>query len=238
MLNDAIYLNPSFASFLPTYSIGLNYLTYSGSNSNPHGRNYAVTVQDGRNPLFQAGLGYQLREDGSYVHLGLSKNVAQRYGFGISAKYFFKEGGVGTGQELTFSTTGVITETIQVSVVVDNLLENSAGKSRGLYREFTLGSKFNVEKIVLVYADPHFVPGLSKDRFGYETGLEFVMLADFFLRVGMFKHSNVPSLSSRGNGYGTGFGWVGPRMSFDYGLERTVEPVVSTAHVFGTTLYF
>ena len=239
MLNDAIYLNPSFASFLPTYSLGLNYLKYSGSNDNPHGRNYALTVQDGRNPLFQAGLGYQLREDGSWVHLGLSKTVAKRVGFGISAKYFFKEGGSASGHDLTFSTTGVITDTIQTSIVVDNLLQTDTGKARGLVREFILGTKFNVEKIVLVYVDPHIAPAVASSKhFGYETGLEFVFMTDFFLRVGMYKNSNVPSLSLRGNGYGTGLGWVGPRMSFDYGLERTVDPVVSTAHVFGATLYF
>src|SRR5947209_4004303 len=67
MLNDAIYLNPSYASFLPTYAIGGNWVTFNGKDDHFKGRAANLTVQDGRNEYFQAGVGYTLREDGSFV---------------------------------------------------------------------------------------------------------------------------------------------------------------------------
>src|SRR5436305_13181621 len=62
LLNDSVFLNPSYASFLPTYSLALQYLKFSGPSrpgeSDYHGRNYSVSIQDGRNELFQAGVAY------------------------------------------------------------------------------------------------------------------------------------------------------------------------------------
>lgn len=237
MLNDAIYLNPSFIAFLPTYALGLNYLTYNGSNDNPTGRNYSVSIQDGQNQLFQAGLAYALREDGSFIHLGASKAFANRYGFGLSGKLFFQEGQT-TGKELVFSSTGIIDDSIQTSLLIDNLLESKEAKARNMYRQITIGSKFNLDKIVLVYADPHYTPSLATGNFGWEAGLEFVLASDLFLRLGNFKNAMVPHIAQYGRGYGLGLGWVAPRLSIDYGLSRTLEPVLVTAHSFGATLYF
>src|SRR4051812_23643954 len=48
LLNDGVYLNPSFASFLPSYSVSGNLLLFhgpDGPNGDPsyHGRNYNVS---------------------------------------------------------------------------------------------------------------------------------------------------------------------------------------------------
>ena len=246
LLNDAIYLNPSYASFLPTYALGLNYLTYTSAEDvtagkpQSSGRNYSVSIQDGRSDMFQAGVAYTLREDGSFVHVGASKSLIQRLGVGIGAKFFFNNAALSNGKDLILSTTGVPLDWLQVAGVVDNLLETSESKARGLYREYILGTKVNVDKILLIYIDPHYPPSLpSGQQFGHEAGVEFVMMSDLFLRLGQFNNASVPYLNSGiGRGYGLGAGWVGPRLSLDYGLSRAFEPRSTVTHSFGLTAYF
>ncbi|MBI4925638.1 MAG: hypothetical protein HY843_06910, partial [Bdellovibrio sp.] len=90
LLNDAIFLNPSFASFLPTYSFGFNYLSFANQNDiGDKGRILNVSIQDGRSEVFQAGAAYTQKSDGSYLHVGASKNFVNRFGFGIGGKFFF-----------------------------------------------------------------------------------------------------------------------------------------------------
>src|SRR5689334_537537 len=68
LLNDAIYLNPSYASLLPAYSISANYVAFRGTetlpdDSHPYsGNNFNLSVQDGHTEAFQAGLGYTRRD--------------------------------------------------------------------------------------------------------------------------------------------------------------------------------
>jgi hypothetical protein len=123
---------------------------------------------------------------------------------------------------------------------VDNVLQTDEGKARGLWREFIVGTKFNIDKIVLVYFDPRYTPSLPQSsKFGHSLGLEFVMSADLFLRLGQFRNTSLPFLASeRGRGYSAGFGWVGPRLSIDYGLTRALEPRATTYHSFGVAAYF
>lgn len=246
LLNDAIYLNPSFTSFLPTYSLSGNQLTYSG-DADPalgpgsrQGRNVSFSIVDGRNPLFQAGVAYTRREDGTMVHVGASKALLQRLGLGIGGKFFLKGSGKPTGQELVVSTTAVPVEWFQVAAVVDNALDSEASRARGLRREFILGTKFNLDRIVLVYFDPQYAPARpGSQRYGFSAGLEFVLMADLFLRTGMFRNTVIPhAMNTVGRGYGVGLGWVGPRMSLDYGLSRTVDPRSLTAHSMGVSIYF
>lgn len=248
LLNDAIFMNPSFSSFLPTYSFGVNYATFSGtSEALPNqtvgdpfrGRNFSVSIQDGRSELFQAGVAYTKRVDETMVHVGASKAVIKKLGFGLGAKFFFNDPNKGSGRDGILSITGIPLPWLQASFIVDNVFQHQASMNRGLYREYILGTRFNVKNILIGYFDPHLTPELPGEKqFGYESGLEFVMMSDLFIRLGMFRNSVVPYLNSRSRGFGAGVGWVAPRISFDYGLSRAIEPIAATAHSFGATVYF
>jgi hypothetical protein len=244
LLNDSILLNPSFSSFLPTYSIGMSYLLY---NSPPQavlpgdqGRNYSVSIQDGRSEVFQAGAAYSKREEGSFLHLGASKAFVNRMGFGLGGKFYFTNQNHSGGRDLNFSMTAIPAAWFQSAFIADNLMESAKGKERGLYREFILGLKFNIDGILLVYLDPHYAPSLgSSERVGIEAGLEFIMASDFFLRLGYLKNATVPFQGgARGKGVGAGFGWIAPRLSIDYGFSKSIEPRNSLAHTLGATAYF
>lgn len=245
LLNDSIFLNPSYVSFLPTYSVSGSVLFFKGTHptigDNYHGRNYNVSIQDGRTETLQAAISYTLREDGFMIHLGVSKAVLQSLGFALSGKFYGTTfGSPNMGQDITFSTTFLPNAWMQTALIVDNILENDQGLPKNIYREITLGTKFNLEKIVLVYADPHYTPNLpnSNQRFGYELGMEFIMMSDFMFRVGMFQNSMIAHQGMYGNGYGAGVGFLGPKISLDYGLQRVSEPYTDWAHSFGATIYF
>lgn len=238
LLNDAIFLNPSYASLLQTYSIGLDYTTFETQKKDREGRAYSVSIQDGRSPTFQAGAAYTLREDGAFVHLGVSKAVSEQLGIGIGAKFFFSSAVLTSGRDGVFSMTYLLAEEIQSSITVDNIMETNTGKTWGLYREFTLGLKYNTKGILLLYLDPHYVPNLAQEKFGHEAGVEIVVMNDFFLRGGHLRRANVPYAQIRGNGMGLGFGWIAPRISLDYAYTRINSPVALTAHSMGATMYF
>lgn len=243
MLNDAIYLNPSFVSFLPSYSIAGNYLFYKGPSESegpgdPHGHNLNVSLQDGRSELFQAGVGFTLLEDRKVINVGASKSIVQRFGVGLGGKFVLPNTNAPKPiWDSVLSTTAVPWDWIQLAGVIDNLFESEEGLRYAMYREFILGTKANVMGIVLVYFDPHYAPN-APDSFGHELGVEFPFFTDFFLRLGNFRNSTVPWLSLRGRGYAAGLGWIGPRMSVDFALHRTLEPVVATTSDFGVTVYF
>ena len=238
LLNDTIFLNPAFTSFVPANNVSVNYLMYSG-DGNQAGRNYNVSIQDGRNPMLQAGAAYTVREDGAFLHMGISKAVIARLGFGLGGKLLFDSRTHKNSYDAVFATAAIPFDWLQTAFIIDNLFETKAGVSRGMRREFILGTKFNVKGIVLVYFDPHFTPLLADgQRYGFESGLEFTIMSDLFLRMGAFKNSMIPQIATRGRGYGAGFGWVAPRVSFDYGIQRALDPVAVTTHSLGMTLYF
>lgn len=236
-LNDAIYLNPSYGALLPSYSLAIGYLWYTGDLL--HGRGLNVSIQDGRSELFQAGVGYTQREDANTVHIGAAKSLNEKLGTGLGAKFFFLKGDSRTAvREATFSTTFVPVQWMQLAVIVDNLFQTASSREHGLYREIILGTKVNVQNLVLIYFDPHFTPSLDR-TYGHELGLEFGVATDFFVRMGQFHNSLVPSQQgARGRGYGLGFGWIGPRMSLDYALSRPITPEASTVHNMSMTVYF
>jgi hypothetical protein len=247
LLNDAIYLNPSYTSFIRTHGLSYNFLTYRGETvETPDGlsdyycRNWNVSVLDGSpGSLFQAGVGFTRRNDASLLHIGASKNILERYGIGVGGKFIFPQ--VGNRErvgETNFSTTALISNWLQTAFIVDNILESA--KDRGYYREYTLGTKINIMSIVLLYIDPHWVPTLpgGQDPWGYEAGIEFPFTIDLFLRAGMYKNSMIPFEALRGNGFGFGAGWLGPRLSLDYSFSRVTSPIPASAHQFGATLFF
>jgi hypothetical protein len=238
LLNDSIYLNPSYAAFLNAYSISGN---YSWANYQSGAYKYKIqnaSIQDGRSELFQAGLAYTRRGDGNFIHLGTGKAlIPKELGFGLGAKAYFPTGTTTQVIDGTFSTSLFMSETFQSSLIVDNLRESQQEISYGLYREFTVGTKFNFQKLLLVYIDPHYVPDLGVGKYGYEAGIELPLGSDIYLRGGMFRQSNIPTLDARGRGYGFGIGWIAPRMSLDYGVSRILEPLVGVAQVVGFTLF-
>src|SRR6185437_10296999 len=136
LLNDSIELNPAFGSFLPTYSMALDFAW-----TNP-GRAYDISVLDGRSDLFQAGVEYTVRDDMSMVHVGASKAFLKRMGFGLGGKFFFGKSGSPSGRDATLALSGIVSDWFQTSFIVDNLFQTDAGIAHGLYREYILGTKF------------------------------------------------------------------------------------------------
>ncbi len=239
LLNDSIFLNPSFASFLPTYSFGANYLAFSNPDATSNGKYLNFSVQDGRSELFQAGAAYTQRVDGTFIHIGASKSFVHRFGFGLGGKFFFNHKTFAAGRDANISTTAIVSEWLQAAAILDNVFETQEGLNRGLYREMILGLKFNINSILMVYLDPHYTPSLPiPERKGFEAGVEFVFMSDLYLRLGYYKNATIAYEATRGRGFGAGVGFVAPRLSIDYGFSRVLEPALATAHTIGATVYF
>ncbi len=241
LLNDAIYLNPSFTAFLPTYSMsGSGMLYKSGNEMDKFKNTWGASVMDGQTALFQAGVGLSRRLPYTMIHLGAAKAAVDRLGFGLGAKYYFKDQNYRHGdQDMTFSVTGIVMKWFQTAMIVDNILQRPEGKKINLYREITLGTKFNIMEILLLYVDPHWTPSLERGRWiGYEFGAEITVMSDFYIRLGNFKNARQPYLLRYANGWGAGLGWLGPKLSIDYGLSRVNAPILAFAHNLGLTLYF
>lgn len=240
LLNDAIYLNPAFASLLKTYSASLSYLRYWG-NEPYRGRNYNVSIQDAQTELFQAGIGYSMREEGALVSVGASKAVIDTLALGVGAKVLFGNNKK-TANDTMISAAYVPVPWLQLSFTLDNLIESQTSKDRGLYREFVIGSKWNIMNIVIVYVDPHFAPSVSGSSFGHEAGLEFAVMSDLFLRIGHLDNASIPYQNGgRGDGFGAGVGLVLGRVSLDYGfahLDSNSSVHKVNVHTLGFTGFF
>jgi len=245
LLTDALYLNPSFVSFLKTYGISASYLWQRGMNESYKGRYYNLSIQDGRTELFQAGLGLTVKDEGILVSVGASKSFVERFGVGMGSKFLFTDG---FGSELavsdfSLSTSFVAMPWLQFALILDNVMEVADGLRFGYYRELTLGAKINVMQVFLIYADPHWTPELPVgENLGYNLGLEFPVMSDLFLRGGHFYNAKIPSLNRYGTGIGLGLGWTAPRLSIDYAFQRIFQTndgiVPASVHTFGATIYF
>ena len=245
LLNDSIYLDPSYMAFLPTFAISGNYAWANYSDNSYRFKIQNASIQDG-NPtdLFQAGIGYSRRDDGTLIHLGTAKQIiTQRLSVGLGGKaYFPANNGFGAPPrtfDANFSATFIASESLQLSLLADNLVDDSTTQSYGFQREIIVGSKFNYQKILILYVDPHLFTSLDSGKYGYEAGIEFPMFSDLFLRGGMFHNATIPTETNqiRGNGYGLGFGWIAPKLSMDYGLSRSLYPSVGITQVVGFTAY-
>jgi hypothetical protein len=244
LLNDSIYLNPSYAAFTPAYGIEGNFGSYSSpaapdGSEQIHGRLINASVQDGRNQLFQAGVGYSVRNEGKLLNFGAAKAAIQQLGFGIGGKFYFPNVNNGPSVSDTIvSTTWAVSKWFQTAFIVDNAVETQSAQQQGFYREFILGTKLNIQSIILLYVDPHYAPD-APGRYGYEAGVELTPFTDLFFRAGTFRGSSIDEMdNTRGHGYGFGVGWVGPRVSFDYGLSHVVQPTSVLDHNFGMTIFF
>jgi hypothetical protein len=247
ILSDAIYMNPSFISFMQTHSLSLNYLSYgNGTIQGPagptefYGHNLNLSVMDGSpDSLFQAGFGYTRKEDVSTISVSASKGFLQSFGVGLGTKFIFFNNSSGRRViDGILSLSGILASWLQTSLIVDNLFENAVDQN--LFRDYIIGTRWNVTGILSIYLDPHWTPSLpaGQDPFGYEAGIEFPFFSDFFLRIGSFKNSYVSYQSRRGDGYGIGAGWLAPKISMDYAYARVLHPLPSDTHQFGVTIYF
>lgn len=237
LLNDTIYLNPSYGSFTPIYSL------YGGYNWFNGGRNYNASIQDSRTELFQAGAGYTKREQNSAVNIGASKQVISRLGVGLGSKILLDNNTNKTTSNFTFSTSFIGLQWLYGSLIVDNIVDNSASRSRNLYRTFYLGTKFIPTKEVEIFIDPLYSPNYTAGKkAGYSVGMEIGLLADIYIRIGKFQNGDVSYLNTRGNGFGLGLGWIGPRINFDYALNRVLSSDAgtpfTTSNSFSTTIFF
>ena len=237
LLNDSIYLNPSYASFTPIYSLSGGYTWFNA------GRNYNVSVEDSRTSFLQAGIGFTRREQNSAASFGMSKQVIQQLGFGLGSKIIIDDHTNKTTTDLLFATSYIAMPWLYASIIVDNLIQSAVGKQRNLFRTFYAGIKFIPTKEVEIYVDPLYSPDYTAgNKTGLSIGLEFGLLADFYLRFGKMIDAEVTYLNTRGSGYGVGLGWIGPRINFDYSLSRVSSSHSgldsNSAHSLATTIFF
>lgn len=240
LLTDSLYLNPSYVSFLPNMAVS-SAVGVAPANGAGFGSNFNISIQDGHSSsLFQAGFGYTHRTDTNLFTIGAAKSFVKRVGLGVGGKFVVpSDPSRQQFLDTMISSTGLLWDWLQVALVVDNVVESPAARAMGFYREFILGTKVNVMGIFLLYADPHWAPSLpGEEALGIETGIEFPIFKDFFLRGGYFRNSNVPFMASRGQGFGVGLGWLGPRLSVDYGFERVLTPGSGLLHNVSLSVFF
>lgn len=232
--NDSVYLNPAYTPFISATSVGLYWLNW-GSNYGGYGRNYAVSIQDGRSETFQAALAHTQRDDGRFLHVGASKSLIQKTGLGVGGKIYFPNNQNWTASDLTVAITALPIAWFQAAIVVDNIFESAYGRTVNLTREWIFGTRTSLLGILTLYADPIYLPSLGH-TWGFEGGAEFHIMVDFNVRAGYFSNAMVPMLARRDQGFSFGAGWTGPRISLDYAYLQTSSG--ANAHNFGATLYF
>ncbi len=237
LLNDAIFLNPSYGSFNNVYSLNVG---YTGFNS---GRNYDVSVQDARTEMFQAGAAYTKREQNGAINIGASKMVIKQVGAGLGTKILVDNGTNKMTSDLIFSTTFIATQWMYSALIIDNIFQGSEAKARNLYRTLFFGFKFMPMHEIEIFVDPLYSPDYTAGKkAGFSAGVEFALLADFYLRVGKSVDGEVSYLNTRGDGFGFGLGWIGPRINFDYAMHRVTSSHagngLTTAHAGGVTVFF
>lgn len=247
VLNDALYLNPSFASFTNSYSVQLGYQGYSApentSTPDVHGNIWNVSVQDGRTPLFQAGVGYTQRTDGRLVHISGSKNIISQLGIGAATKFVLPRDAYDLAVDGTLSVTGIAWDWLTVVGILDNVIQSETIKQRGFLREATVGVKVNLKNLLTLYVDPQWTPDLVGREFGYSAAVEVTLYPDLYLRAGMGRNTRYPLLtngvgSGYGSAWGVGLGWMAPKLSLDYAFTRVHDPAVVSAHTFGMSIFF
>jgi hypothetical protein len=236
LLNDAIYLNPSFASLLPVYSWSMNFRALE------EGRAYNVSVLDGRSELFQAGLAYQVRDAYSAIHFGASSRIHPQLTAGIGVKvYLSKDPAVFDGfREFSLSSTYTPFDWLQVAAIVENLDQSPELAQLEMSRELVLAARIKLAESITVFLDPHLEirNSLKPHVLAREMGAEIALFKDFYFRMGSFSNASIADLQKRSNGFGYGFGWLSPRLSFDFAVDHAIKPITEVTHSSGLTFYF
>ncbi|RYZ71700.1 MAG: hypothetical protein EOP09_04285 [Proteobacteria bacterium] len=236
---DSIYLMPAMTSYLHGYAGSVGFFSYGGPDgAEPNGRVYHASAHDGSNEMFQAGVGYTRRADATMIHFGASKAITNVLGFGIGAKRHFHSASLESVNQTNISGVFFPLGFLQTSFMVDNILENNNSKKWNLYREFSIGTKFNIQKMLLIYIDPQYTPNKPGKAFGYQAGVELPLFSDLFARAGVNRDALQPHLGSYGRGIGWGAGWIFPKIAVDFAVYRTIEPVRSDGKVFSATVSF
>jgi hypothetical protein len=236
-LTDSIYLNPSFGSYAPLYALTGAYTSYEG------GRNYNVSVQDSRAEFLQAGAGFTKREHNSVVSLGASRAFGRTFGVGLGSKILIDTPSDKMTSDFILSTSYIALPWAYASFVVDNLVQGSEQKARNLYRTAYLGLKLIPAKKVEIFVDPFVSPDYpGAKKAGYNAGIELGVMDDFFLRLGKYQDAEIPQLNGRGSGFSYGLGWLGPKISLDYAVQRTLTTHsgggMNTAHSGSVSIFF
>ncbi len=216
LLNDTIYLNPSFGSFAQSYNLSGGYLWFAQA------RSYNFSIQDSRTEWFQAGAGYTWHEHFSAINIGASKMMVERLGAGIGSKIIIDRRTGKFTTDFSLSSSFIALPWIYTAFIIDNVIQSKEARTRGLYRTFYLGTKATPDELIQVFFDPHYTPDLpGSKKFGMNLGSEIKLLADFYFRIGRFFDSQISHLNRRGTGTGYGVGWIGPRLSLEGALLRT-----------------
>jgi hypothetical protein len=236
LLNDAIYLNPSHASFTPIYSLFAGHLKYDG------GRNTNISILDSRTELFQAGVGYTVKERNAVINLGASKQILRQLGVGLGSKLLLSRDGSQPLSELSFSTSFIALPWMYTSLIIDNLIEDQTRLKQSWFRTAFLAFKFIPASKVEFFLDPLYSPSYTAGpKAGYSGGVEIGMLEDFYLRLGRFQDGEIAHTSTRGSGYGFGLGWIAPKLNLEYGMSRVLTSHTGTGdmvHSGGMTVFF
>ncbi len=237
ILTDAIYMNPAMMPFNPAYTMSISHESFGGPDgSEPRGKVQNASIQDGTNPLFQAGLGYTRKSYGNMVNVGASTRVFDKFGVGVGGKFMFGSTSRESAQDVTVGGLGNFLPWFQSGVIVDNALSSDKSRQWNSGREIIVATKFNIEKIMLIYVDPHYAPAKTGSHFGYEAGFEVPLMQDLFIRAGLNRDSFQPQLGYYGDGFGFGFGWSFPRMSIDMALSKTEGPTRTNNVLFSITI--
>ena len=237
LLNDAIYLNPAMIAMLPAYSVSVSHESISGpDNTEPQALVQNASIQDGTNPVFSAGIGYTRKTYGREVGFGIASRISPRYAAGIGGRALFGSDSRTSAMDTSISGAGEPIDWLQTGLIVDNIVENDNLKAWNQYREFTLGLKANIMKMLFVFVDPHVTPSKPGDTFGWEAGLELPIMSDLFVRAGMNKNAFQPALGGYGHGHAFGLGWAFPRISLDATITRTYEPARTNSVLFSVTI--
>lgn len=229
VLNDSIYQNPSFASFLPVYSWSGNFKALGEGR----GRAYDLSVLDGRSELFQAGLAYEVRDLYRAFHVAASRKIDEKTTLGLGGRFYLSkdESRFAGYRDFSASATHVPFAWLQVAAVAENLDRSP---------ELVIGTRFRITERFMIYVDPHFRLSTSfKDPLiGHEIGAEFPIFKDLYFRMGGFRAGQISEIGGRANGVGYGVGWVAPRLSLDFSVEHLLVPVDQVSHTTGMTVYF
>jgi hypothetical protein len=140
--------------------------------------------------------------------------------------------GYDAGTSLAFAIPPSISETpIQVGLTADNLLHKPANEPYVGPKQYGGGMKVTMNKQLMLYGD--LVENFSNFRGAYPTysgGAEISVGWDFYLRGGLFGFTE--------KGWGTGLGWVGPKIGVNYGFQsRRFEAERSFEHAITMDLY-
>ncbi len=237
---DPIVMNASHAAFLPAYQVTAAFQRYKGSTGNqePRGRVATFAVLDGNQTTVPIGLLYSRRAQGAILALGGGYKINEAWSVGLSAKTTLKTDTLTDNRDFSTSATYRLSKAFQFALITDNVIQNrTKANPWGQFREYTLGTKYALDKNFFFYLDPHYTPARDK-KFGYEAGVEVATFSDLYIRVGKSMRSMQPHLAQYGDSLGYGFGYVGPRFSMDFAISHAETTVKTRSLVASITLMF